>query len=78
MPFVQVHTIEGIMSAEQRSQLIDRITEVMVEVELRGMEQFRSDVWVQVSEHPPESWSLGGRRPTRAQIEALFDAAPPA
>lgn len=72
MPFVQVHTIAGIMSTDERAELIDRITDVMVEFEGHGAPGFRENVWVQVSEHEPESWSLGGKRPTRAHIETMF------
>lgn len=72
MPFVNVQTIKGIMTEAQKSQLLDKITDLMVQIEGRGNPAFRQDVWVRIDEHEPESWSLGDRKPTRAYIEQVF------
>jgi hypothetical protein len=36
MPFVNVQTIKGIMNAEQKSELLRRMTDLMVEIEGKG------------------------------------------
>ncbi len=35
MPFVNVQTIKGIMTAEQKSELLRRMTDLLVEIEGR-------------------------------------------
>jgi 4-oxalocrotonate tautomerase len=72
MPFINVQTIKGIMTEAEKTTLLDKITDLVVEIEGKGNPQFRSDVWVRIDEHEPESWSLGGRKPTRAYIESVF------
>lgn len=72
MPFVQVQTITGILSCEQKAELLNRITDLMVEIEGRGDPSFRSSVWVRIDEHAPSDWSLGGMIPTSEMIAAKF------
>lgn len=74
MPFVNVQTIKGIMTAEQKNELLCRMTDLMVEIEGRGDPQFRQSVWVRIDEHEPEQWSLGGIQPTSEMIAAKFAA----
>ena len=66
MPFVNVQTIKGIMTAEQKSELLRRMTDLLVEIEGQGDPQFRQSVWIRIDEHDPEQWSLGGVQPTAA------------
>ena len=54
MPFVNVQTIKGIMTAEQKNELLRRMTDLMVEIEGRGDPQFRQSVWIRIDEHEPE------------------------
>ncbi|MEX7883908.1 4-oxalocrotonate tautomerase family protein [Klebsiella pneumoniae] len=76
MPFVNVQTIKGIMTAEQKSELLRRMTDLLVEIEGQGDPQFRQSVWIRIDEHDPEQWSLGGVQPTAtAMIAAKFAAA---
>ena len=74
MPFVNVQTIKGIMTAEQKNELLRRMTDLMVEIEGRGDPQVRQSVWVRIDEHEPEQWSLGGIQPTSEMIAAKFAA----
>ena len=57
MPFVNVQTIKGIMTAEQKSELLRRMTDLLVEIEGQGDPQFRQSVWIRIDEHDPEQWS---------------------
>jgi len=72
VPFVNVQTIKGIMNEEQKSELLKRITDLIVEIEGRGDPAFRASVWVRIDEHEPEQWSLGGLQPNAAMIAAKF------
>lgn len=60
MPFVNVQTIKGIMSSEQKNELLRRMTDLIVEIEGKGDPEFRRSVWIRIDEHEPEQWSLGG------------------
>ncbi|VEB73250.1 tautomerase [Klebsiella quasipneumoniae] len=44
MPFVNVQTIKGIMTAEQKSELLRRMTDLLVEIEGQGDPQFRQSM----------------------------------
>jgi 4-oxalocrotonate tautomerase len=60
MPFTTVKVIEGVFSKEQKAQLIDKITEAMIEVEGEGM---RDLTWVVIEEVKQGDWAIGGKRP---------------
>ncbi|MDP0519704.1 tautomerase family protein [Serratia marcescens] len=72
MPFVNVQTVKGMLDERQKSELLSRITELLVEIEGRGDPAFRQSVLVRIDEHAPEQWSLGGVQPTAAMIAAKF------
>jgi 4-oxalocrotonate tautomerase len=61
MPFTTVKVIEGVFSKEQKAQLIDKITEAMIEVEGEGM---RNVTWVVIEEVKQGDWAIGGTVPT--------------
>lgn len=65
MPFVNVQTIKGIMTAEQKSELLRRMTDLLVEIEGQGDPQFRQSVWIRIDEHDRSSgvWAASSRRP---------------
>lgn len=69
MPFVTIQTVRGIMDQARKQELLDRVTDLMVEIEGRGNPDFRKMVWVKIEEQEPESWSLGGIRLTSGMIE---------
>jgi 4-oxalocrotonate tautomerase len=64
MPFVNVHTVKGMLTDAQKRELEDRITDLMVEVEGRGDPAFRRLVWVKIDEAEPAGWSMGGTHVT--------------
>jgi 4-oxalocrotonate tautomerase len=58
MPFTTVKVIEGVFSKEQKAQLIEKITEAMIEVEGEGM---RDLTWVVIEEVKAGDWGIGGK-----------------
>ena len=68
MPFVNVTTIKGLLSEQQRRALITKLADVLVEVEGGGNPDFRKMVWISIEERTPESFGLGELRPTAASI----------
>ncbi|MBC9878264.1 4-oxalocrotonate tautomerase [Bradyrhizobium sp. INPA01-394B] len=74
MPYVTISTVRGILDAAQKKALLERITDLMVEVEGQGNPEFRRNVWVRIEEQEPAHWSLGGMQPTAEIIAGMFGA----
>ena len=60
MPYVSISTVTGILDADQKQQLLQRVTDLMVEIEGQGNPEFRKVVWVKIEEQDPSHWSVGG------------------
>ncbi len=71
MPFVNVRTLKGALTPEQKTELQQRLTDLMVEVEGHGNKNFRQFVWVMIEEEDPANWSLGGVQPSLELLEAV-------
>jgi len=74
MPYITISTVRGILDAAQKKTLLERITDLMVEVEGQGNADFRRNVWVRIEEQEPSHWSLGGMQPTSEIIASTFGA----
>ncbi|MBR0775902.1 4-oxalocrotonate tautomerase family protein [Bradyrhizobium diazoefficiens] len=72
MPYVTISTARGILDAAQKKTLLERVTDLMVEVEGQGNPDFRRNVWVRIDEQEPAHWSLGGMQPTSEIIAGTF------
>ena len=68
MPIVNVKLIEGVFSAQQKRQLIEKLTEAVVQVE---GENLRSVTWVYIEEVAQGELAIGGRRLTASDVHAL-------
>lgn len=71
MPFVNVRTLKGALTAEQKRQLQERITDLLVEVEGHGNANFRQFVWVMIEEEDAANWSIGGVQSSLALLDAV-------
>jgi len=71
VPFVNVRTLKGALTAEQKRQLQERITDLLVEVEGHGNANFRQFVWVMIEEEDPVNWSIGGIQASLELLERL-------
>ena len=60
MPMAIVRVVEGVLDDEGRRRVIERVTDVLVEVEGAGNEAFRPYVWVIVEEVASGQWGVGG------------------
>ena len=74
MPYVTISTVRGIFDVAQKKALLERVTDLMVEVEGQGDPDFRRNVWVKIEEGEPASWSVGGMMPTPDMIAGTFGA----
>jgi 4-oxalocrotonate tautomerase len=60
MPFTTIKVIEGVFSPDQKTQLIEKVTEAMIEVEGEAM---RHLTWVVIEEIKQGDWMIGGTPP---------------
>ena len=68
MPLIQVKAIGGVFSAEQKQQIIKKLTDTMVEIEGENM---RPVTWVVIEEVQSGDWGIGGKPLTTADVQAL-------
>ena len=68
MPLIEVHVIENVFNAEQKSQMIRKLTDAMVSIEGEAM---RAVTWVVVEEVKSGDWAIGGKPLTTADVHAL-------
>lgn len=68
MPLIQVKLIEEVFTSEQKRQIIERLTDTMVEIEGENM---RPVTWVVVEEVPSGQWGIGGSPLTTDDVKAL-------
>jgi 4-oxalocrotonate tautomerase len=57
MPFIEVKTIRGVFSTEEKSQMIEEITNVYAR--MKG-DEFAAETWVVVNEIDDGNWGEGG------------------
>ena len=71
MPLIEVHVIENVFNAEQKRQMITRLTDAMVSIEGEAM---RGVTWVKISEVASGEWGIGGQalttKPSRSSRPA--------
>ena len=68
MPLVDIEVIEGVFDQSQKAQMIEKVTNAMVEVEGEAM---RGVTWVRVKEVKSGQWGIGGNTPSAADIRAM-------
>jgi 4-oxalocrotonate tautomerase len=73
MPFINVKLIEGVFDSEQKSQIVERLTDAMVEIEGENM---RGVTWVVVEEVRSGDWGIGGQALTTEAVRALASGVP--
>lgn len=71
MPFINLKTIKGLLNDEQKQYLMDKFTELLVEVEGGGNAEFKQMVWIQIEEDDPTNWQIGTIRPS-AELISTF------
>ncbi len=68
MPLIQVSVVKGVFSAEQKTQMITRLTDAMVSIEGENM---RGVTWVKIEEVESGEWGIGGQPLTTEAVKAL-------
>ena len=73
MPFVNVKLIEGVFDADQKREMIERLTETMVGIEGENMRQV---TWVVIEEVRSGDWGIGGNALSTEDVKALAAGTP--
>ena len=68
MPLVDIQLIEGVFSAAQKKEMIEKVTDTMVKIEGEAM---RGVTWVRVQELASGEWGIGGKALTTEDVKAL-------
>jgi 4-oxalocrotonate tautomerase len=68
MPLVTIDVIKDVFTANQKKELIVRVTEAMIEVEGENM---RPVTWVRVNEFESGDWAIGGKTLRTSDVHAL-------
>ena len=68
MPLIEVKLIKNVFSPEQKREMIEKLTDAMVEIEGENM---RPVTWVTVEEVASGDWGIGGSPLTTEDVKAL-------
>jgi 4-oxalocrotonate tautomerase len=68
MPLIQVKLIEGVFTAPQKREIVERLTDAMAEIEGENM---REITWCLVEEVTSGEWGIGGQTLTADDVKAL-------
>ena len=68
MALIQVKLIAGVFTSPQKQEIIERLTEAMVEIEGENM---RRATWCMVEEVASGEWGVGGQTLTADDVRAL-------
>ncbi|HEX4187008.1 MAG TPA: 4-oxalocrotonate tautomerase family protein [Solirubrobacteraceae bacterium] len=68
MPLIQVKLIEGVFTAQQKREIVARLTDAMVEI---AGESLRQMTWCVVEEISSGDWGIGGQSLTADDVKAL-------
>jgi 4-oxalocrotonate tautomerase len=68
MPLIEVHVIENVFNAEQKRQMISKLTDAMVSIEGEAM---RGVTRVKISEVASGDWGIGGQSLTSEAFKDL-------
>lgn len=68
MPLVDIQVIEGVFSDDEKKEMIQKVTDTMVEIE---GESLRGVTWVRVLDVPQSQWGIGGQALAASDVKAL-------
>jgi 4-oxalocrotonate tautomerase len=68
MALIQVKVIQGVFTTPQKQEIIERLTDAMVEIE---GERMRRSIWCLVEEVASGDWGVGGQSLTGDDVKAL-------
>jgi 4-oxalocrotonate tautomerase len=72
MPLVNFKAIEGVITPEQKCELITKLTDAVASVYGEGIRQV---TWVVIEDVPSGEWGIAGKPATTSDITGLLEAA---
>lgn len=73
MPLVNVKLIEGVFTDDQKHEIVEKLTDAMVEIEGENM---RGVTWVVIDEVKSGDWGIGGQALTTEHVREIAAGAP--
>ena len=73
MPLVNVKIIEGVFDDSQKRDMIEKLTDTMVEIEGENM---RGVTWVVLEEVKSGDWGIGGQSVSAGKVRSLRTGVP--
>jgi 4-oxalocrotonate tautomerase len=73
MPLINVKLIDGVFTPQQKTQIIERLTDAMVSIEGENMRQV---TWCVVEEVKSGDWGIAGQCLTTEAVQALAAGSP--
>ena len=73
MPMINVRLIEGVFDDSQKREMIEKLTDTMVEIEGESM---RDVTWVFIEESKSGDWAVGGKQLTTEAVRSMKGAVP--
>jgi 4-oxalocrotonate tautomerase len=68
VPFIHVRVVAGVFTAQQKREIVERLTDAMVGIQGEGMRQL---TWCVVEEVPSGAWGIGGQAITADDVRAI-------
>jgi 4-oxalocrotonate tautomerase len=68
MPLIQVKLIEKVFNAQQKQEMVKKLTDAMVSIEGENM---RPVTWVIIEEVASGEWGIGGQAMSTEAVKAL-------
>jgi 4-oxalocrotonate tautomerase len=73
MPFINVKLIEGVFTATQKQEIVEKLTDAMVGIEGENM---RAVTWCVVEEVKSGDWGIAGKPLRTEDVKALAAGVP--
>jgi 4-oxalocrotonate tautomerase len=73
MPIINVKLIEGVFDSDEKREMIDKLTDAMVEIEGESM---RDVTWVFIEESKSGDWAVGGNQLTTEAVRSMKGGVP--
>lgn len=68
MPLIQIKGIGGYLTAEQKKEMIAKVTDAVLSIEGEGL---RDVTWVTIEDVQPGAWGVGGKPVTDNDLRRL-------
>jgi 4-oxalocrotonate tautomerase len=73
VPLIQVKLIEGVFTGPQKREIVERLSEALIEI---AGESMRRVTWCMVEEVASGEWGIGGQTVTADDVRALACSEP--